>query len=111
MVAVVTELMVGGENSTEDDSTRDPLGLRSLSFDSERCASHRVKQYGIHIRDQQRTHKPGTVNLSGVGCVSRAQISVPATFPAFGNLEQGYRLVHVTNIIRQTPHESNNSHL
>lgn len=43
---------------------------------------------------------PDTVNLSGVGCVARAQISVPATFPAFGNLEQGYRLVrliHVTN--------------
>jgi hypothetical protein len=39
MVAVVTELMVGGERSTQDDSTKDPIGLWSLSSDSERCPS------------------------------------------------------------------------
>jgi hypothetical protein len=42
MVAVVTELMVGGERSTQDDSIkRDPLGLWSLSSDSERCFKQR----------------------------------------------------------------------
>ena len=40
MVAVMAVLMVGGEHSTEDDSTWDPLGLRSLNPDSERCASN-----------------------------------------------------------------------
>ena len=40
MVAVMAVLMVGGELSTEDDSTWDPLGLRSLNPDSERCLSN-----------------------------------------------------------------------
>ena len=40
MVAVMAVLMVGGEHSTEDDSTQDPLGLRSLNPVSERCLSN-----------------------------------------------------------------------
>ncbi len=47
-----------------------------------------------------RPSSPDTVSLSGIGCVAHAQISVPATFPAIGNPEQGYRkvgLIHVTN--------------
>jgi len=40
MVAVMAVLMVGGEYSTEDDSTQDPLGLRFLNPDSERCLSN-----------------------------------------------------------------------
>jgi hypothetical protein len=40
MVAVMAVLMVGGEHSTEDDSTQDPLRLRSLNPVSERCLSN-----------------------------------------------------------------------
>jgi hypothetical protein len=40
MVAVMAVLMVGGEHSTEDDSTQDPLGLRSLNPVSECCLSN-----------------------------------------------------------------------
>jgi hypothetical protein len=40
MVAVVTELMVGGETPPKMIRQRDPLGLWSLNSDSERCPSN-----------------------------------------------------------------------
>jgi hypothetical protein len=40
MVAVVTELMVGGETPPKMIRQRDPLGLWSLNSDSEGCPSN-----------------------------------------------------------------------
>lgn len=43
---------------------------------------------------------PDTVQLNGTGCIARAQIQVPASFPQHGAVEHGYRLVRyfeVTN--------------
>ena len=36
---------------------------------------------------------PDTVNLNGTGCIARAQIQVPGAFPAYGDVEKGFRVV------------------
>jgi hypothetical protein len=41
---------------------------------------------------------PDTVNLSGNGCIAAPQIAVPNAFPAYGNVEQGYRLVRLIHV-------------